>query len=105
MKQKSTGCSCHFLYGPETKEEHKLQIEKSLLNKTELKLEVIFYKKDGKFNEKFYLLKIKKLNLSRASISSFFSKENFDFFLPQSTLKKKNLKVRIFHVQIQFINR
>ncbi|XP_055839595.1 potassium voltage-gated channel subfamily H member 8 isoform X2 [Episyrphus balteatus] len=41
------GCSCHFLYGPETKEEHKLQIEKSLSNKLELKLEVIFYKKDG----------------------------------------------------------
>ncbi|XP_075169112.1 eag-like K[+] channel [Haematobia irritans] len=41
------GCSCHFLYGPETKEEHKLQIEKSLTNKTELKLEIIFYKKDG----------------------------------------------------------
>ncbi|KAL9919191.1 eag-like K[+] channel isoform 2-T4 [Glossina fuscipes fuscipes] len=41
------GCSCHFLYGPETKEEHKQQIEKSLLGKTELKLEVIFYKKDG----------------------------------------------------------
>ncbi|XP_028895692.2 LOW QUALITY PROTEIN: potassium voltage-gated channel subfamily H member 4 [Zeugodacus cucurbitae] len=41
------GCSCHFLYGPETKEEHKQQIEKSLMNKTELKLEVIFYKKDG----------------------------------------------------------
>ncbi|XP_050327544.1 potassium voltage-gated channel subfamily H member 8 isoform X1 [Bactrocera neohumeralis] len=41
------GCSCHFLYGPETKDEHKQQIEKSLMNKTELKLEVIFYKKDG----------------------------------------------------------
>lgn len=43
-----TGCSCHFLYGPDTKEEHKQQIEKSLSNKTELKLEVIFYKKEGK---------------------------------------------------------
>ncbi|XP_055379901.1 potassium voltage-gated channel subfamily H member 8 isoform X2 [Condylostylus longicornis] len=42
------GCSCHFLYGPETKEEHKQQIEKSLINKLELKLEVIFYKKDGR---------------------------------------------------------
>ncbi|XP_030238351.1 potassium voltage-gated channel subfamily H member 8 [Drosophila navojoa] len=41
------GCSCHFLYGPDTKEEHKQQIEKSLSNKTELKLEVIFYKKEG----------------------------------------------------------
>ncbi|ALC42159.1 elk [Drosophila busckii] len=42
-----TRCSCHFLYGPDTKEEHKQQIEKSLLNKMELKLEVIFYKKEG----------------------------------------------------------
>ncbi|KAL5286114.1 KCNH4 family protein [Megaselia abdita] len=41
------GCSCHFLYGPDTKEEHKVQIEKSLQAKTELKLEVIFYKKDA----------------------------------------------------------
>ncbi|XP_034477318.1 potassium voltage-gated channel subfamily H member 8 [Drosophila innubila] len=41
------GCSCHFLYGPDTKDEHKQQIEKSLLNKMELKLEVIFYKKEG----------------------------------------------------------
>ncbi|XP_017078614.1 potassium voltage-gated channel subfamily H member 8 [Drosophila eugracilis] len=41
------GCSCHFLYGPDTKEEHKQQIEKSLSNKMELKLEVIFYKKEG----------------------------------------------------------
>ncbi|KAH8400696.1 hypothetical protein KR009_000381 [Drosophila setifemur] len=41
------GCSCHFLYGPDTKEEHKLQIEKSLSTKMELKLEVIFYKKEG----------------------------------------------------------
>jgi len=43
-----TGCSCHFLYGPDTKEEHKQQIEKSLSSKMELKLEVIFYKKEGK---------------------------------------------------------
>ncbi|XP_034653501.1 potassium voltage-gated channel subfamily H member 8 isoform X3 [Drosophila subobscura] len=41
------GCSCHFLYGPDTKDEHKQQIEKSLSAKMELKLEVIFYKKEG----------------------------------------------------------
>ncbi|XP_066244999.1 potassium voltage-gated channel subfamily H member 8 isoform X2 [Euwallacea similis] len=40
-------CSCKFLYGPETKEEHKAQIEKALESKNELKLEVIFYKKNG----------------------------------------------------------
>lgn len=36
------------MYGPETKDEHKAQIEKSLDGKIELKLEVIFYKKNGK---------------------------------------------------------
>ncbi|XP_021699751.1 potassium voltage-gated channel subfamily H member 8 isoform X4 [Aedes aegypti] len=41
------GCACRFLYGPETKEEHKSQIESSLDGKSELKLEVIFYKKNG----------------------------------------------------------
>lgn len=48
-------CSCKFLYGPETKEEHKAQIEKSLESKNELKLEVIFYKKNGKFPLIFYI--------------------------------------------------
>ncbi|XP_045473209.1 potassium voltage-gated channel subfamily H member 8 isoform X2 [Harmonia axyridis] len=41
------GCACKFLYGPETKEEHKSQIDKALEFKNELKLEVIFYKKNG----------------------------------------------------------
>lgn len=43
------GCACKFLYGPETKEEHKVQIDKALESKIELKLEVIFYKKNGKW--------------------------------------------------------
>ena len=46
------GCCCRFLYGPETKDEHKAQIEKSLDGKLELKLEVIFYKKTGKYERK-----------------------------------------------------
>ncbi|KYN08699.1 Potassium voltage-gated channel subfamily H member 8 [Cyphomyrmex costatus] len=41
------GCACKFLYGPETKEEEKAMIDKSLESKTELKMEVIFYKKNG----------------------------------------------------------
>lgn len=41
-------CACKFLFGPETKEEHKTQIDKALESKNELKLEVIFYKKNGK---------------------------------------------------------
>lgn len=47
-----TGCACRFLYGPETKDDHKGQIEKSLDGKIELKLEVIFYKKNGKLDSK-----------------------------------------------------
>lgn len=43
------GCACKFLYGPETTEEDKTVIWKSLESKTELKLEVVFYKKDGEF--------------------------------------------------------
>ncbi|XP_049823691.1 potassium voltage-gated channel subfamily H member 8 isoform X2 [Aethina tumida] len=41
------GCACKFLHGPETKDEHKTQIDKALESKNELKLEVIFYKKNG----------------------------------------------------------
>ncbi|KAK2575549.1 hypothetical protein KPH14_011268 [Odynerus spinipes] len=41
------GCACKFLYGPETKEEIKAMIDKSLESKTELKMEVVFYKKNG----------------------------------------------------------
>uniref|UniRef100_A0A1B6DT39 Potassium voltage-gated channel subfamily H member 8 n=1 Tax=Clastoptera arizonana TaxID=38151 RepID=A0A1B6DT39_9HEMI len=41
------GCACKFLHGPETSEEHKVQIDKALECKIELKLEVIFYKKNG----------------------------------------------------------
>lgn len=40
-------CACKFLYGPETKDENKAQIDKALECKIELKLEVIFYKKNG----------------------------------------------------------
>lgn len=42
------GCACKFLYGSETKEEVKAMIDKSLESKTELKMEVVFYKKNGK---------------------------------------------------------
>lgn len=41
------GCACTFLYGEKTKEEHKKAIEQSLQDKTELKLEVEFYRKNG----------------------------------------------------------
>ncbi|KAJ8676492.1 hypothetical protein QAD02_012279 [Eretmocerus hayati] len=41
------GCACKFLHGPDTKDEDKAMIDKSLESKTELKLEVVFYKKNG----------------------------------------------------------
>lgn len=45
------GCACKFLHGPETKDEHKAQIDKALESKMELKLEVIFYKKNGEWKK------------------------------------------------------
>lgn len=42
------GCACTFLFGPDTLEEHKKQIEEALNSKSELKLEVVFYKSNGK---------------------------------------------------------
>jgi len=44
------GCACKFLYGPDTAEEHKMKVEKALEGKSELKLEVILYKKSGERN-------------------------------------------------------
>ena len=41
------GCACKFLYGAETPDEQKQQIEKALETKIELKMEVILYKKNG----------------------------------------------------------
>lgn len=41
------GCACKFLYGEDTDEDKKRQIEEALQDKTELKLEVKFYKKSG----------------------------------------------------------
>ena len=45
------GCACKFLYGPGTDEEKRTEIEKALEAKTELQVEVQFYKTNG---EKFY---------------------------------------------------
>lgn len=43
------GCACTFLFGPDTLPEHKKQIEEALDSKSELKVEVIFYKRNGIF--------------------------------------------------------
>ncbi|OCT63781.1 potassium voltage-gated channel subfamily H member 8 [Xenopus laevis] len=45
MMQKS--CACKFLYGPETSELLKVQIQKALDEKREFKTEIILYKKSG----------------------------------------------------------
>ena len=41
------GCACTFLFGEDTMPEHRKQIEDALDNKSELKIEVIFYKRNG----------------------------------------------------------
>ena len=42
------GCACKFLYGEETNEDKKKEIEAALQEKTEYKAEVKFYKKSGR---------------------------------------------------------
>uniref|UniRef100_A0A8C5WLV2 Voltage-gated delayed rectifier potassium channel KCNH4 n=1 Tax=Leptobrachium leishanense TaxID=445787 RepID=A0A8C5WLV2_9ANUR len=47
VMQKS--CACKFLYGPETSEQLKVQIQKALDEKREFKTEMILYRKSGSF--------------------------------------------------------
>lgn len=42
------GCACKFLHGPGTDQEKLTEIEKALEAKTELQVEVQFYRKNGK---------------------------------------------------------
>ena len=42
------GCSCRFLYGPGTDQDKITEIEKALEARTELQVEVQFYRKNGK---------------------------------------------------------
>ena len=44
----SKSCACKFLYGAETSPEEKEKIEEALELQTELKTEVLFYRKNGK---------------------------------------------------------
>ena len=41
-------CACKFLYGNNTTIPEKDKIDTALENKTELKTELIFYRRDGK---------------------------------------------------------
>lgn len=41
------GCACKFLHGVDTRDEHRKEIDSALDTKSELKLELIFYKKNG----------------------------------------------------------
>ncbi|XP_041976915.1 potassium voltage-gated channel subfamily H member 8 isoform X6 [Aricia agestis] len=41
------GCACKFLHGPDTRDDHRHEIDAALDSKHELKLELIFYKKNG----------------------------------------------------------
>ena len=49
------GCACKFLYGEETDEEKRAQIEKALEGKNEIKMEVKFYKKSREFKNVFFV--------------------------------------------------
>ena len=60
------GCACKFLYGPETDEEQKSQIQTALEDKTELQLEISFYKK----SRKVPLIFFKKSNKNQCSMFS-----------------------------------
>ena len=42
-------CACKFLYGNNTTIPEKDKIDTALENKTELKTELIFYRRDGKY--------------------------------------------------------
>ena len=53
MMQK--GCACRFLYGPGTDQEKITEISKALEAKTELQVEVQFYRKNGR-NLQYLLL-------------------------------------------------
>ena len=44
---KFKGCACKFLFGPGTDQEKIIEIEKALEAKTELQVEVQFYRKNG----------------------------------------------------------
>jgi potassium voltage-gated channel Eag-related subfamily H protein 8 len=46
------GIDCQFLYGPQTEEDSKTKIEEALREKSELKLEVQFYKMNGAWASK-----------------------------------------------------
>ena len=43
------GCACKFLHGPGTDQDKLIEIEKALEAKTELQVEVQFYRKNGNF--------------------------------------------------------
>ena len=49
-------CGCKFLYGPETSETEIARIENALDRKTELKTEVLFYRKRGLLTYRLYFI-------------------------------------------------
>ena len=62
MMQK--GCACRFLYGPGTDQEKITEISKALEAKTELQVEVQFYRKNGR-NLQYLQIKIEKGKISK----------------------------------------
>ena len=58
------GCACKFLYGPGTDQEKITEIAKALEAKTELQVEVQFYRKNGR-NLQYLQIKIEKGKISK----------------------------------------
>ena len=50
----SKSCACKFLYGVETAGDEKEKIEDSLESQTELKTDVLFYRKNGQYDSCSY---------------------------------------------------
>ena len=76
MMQK--GCACRFLYGPGTDQEKIMEISKALEAKTELQVEVQFYRKNGR-NLQYRARKTYPKYITKLFMSDYFSV--FPFFL------------------------
>ena len=63
------GCACSFLFGAETLDEHKKQIESALVSKSELKLEVTFYRANGEYDMMLHSIQMAIIEIPRKSYS------------------------------------
>ena len=71
------GCACEFMYGAETKEEIKQSISKALESRTELKIEMICYKKNSNF---FFKKIVMCSSFHLNDTTDVFNRDYFGFF-------------------------